>query len=54
MIIPLNRLDDHVLNIYLKVPPYFVGGDSAHESLVCDANILETGRHGIIVIVVLV
>lgn len=54
MIVSLCRLDDHVVNINLKVPPYLMGKDSVHESMVHGTNIFEAERHNIIVVVSIV
>lgn len=54
MVVSFCRLDDHIIDIYLKVSPDLVGKDNVHESLVCGANIFEVEGHGVIVVVAMV
>lgn len=54
MDVPLDRLDNNVLNIYLEVLLDLMGEHNVHESLVCGTDVFETERYDIVVVVTLV
>lgn len=54
MDVPFFCHDNHVIDIYLVVPPNLMGEDNVHESLVCGTNVFEDGGDDIIIVFSLV
>lgn len=54
MVVPLDSLHYHIINIDLYVPPNMVGEHDVHDSLVGGANIVEVEGCDIIVVVVVI
>lgn len=49
--LPICRLHNHFVDIYLNILPILMGEYYIHESLVCVANVFEAERHDIEVVV---
>ena len=54
MIMPICRLNNHVIDIYFKISPNLVGEDCVHETLACGTNIFYAEGQNIVVVVVMV
>lgn len=54
MVVPFFHCDNHIIDIYLKVPPDFVGKHNVHDSVVGGVSVFEAERHDIVIVVSLV